>query len=79
LFPIRDGVGPEDQWSMKLAFKGLRVGLDMAVQEKGDRRAFSTCRKLVDEAYDLYLAGDKRGGFLKLDEVKKSLRKISSQ
>jgi len=52
-FPPRAAVSPEDQWSLDLAFQGLRFGLDLAEQEKGDLAVFSECRKLVGEAYDL--------------------------
>ena len=39
-FPHRDGVEADEQWSFNLAFEGLRLGLTMAVQEKGERVEF---------------------------------------
>ena len=35
-FHHREGVGPEEQWTLDLAFEGLRHGLDLAVAEKGE-------------------------------------------
>ena len=75
----REGVGPEDQWTLHLAFKGLRLGLDMAVQEKGNRQEFAESRRLVEEAYEAYKAGDIRTGWDKLEQVQKLLRKVPSQ
>jgi hypothetical protein len=51
----------------------------MAVQEKGDRIAFAESRRLVEEAYEAYGAGDIRSGFMKLELVQKLLRKVPSQ
>jgi hypothetical protein len=78
-FPPREGVGPEDQWSLELAFEGLCFGLNLAVQEKGEHPRLSDCRKLVGEAYELYRAGDLRGGFFKLEEVNELLKWVPSQ
>ena len=79
LFPEREGMGPEDQWSLDLAFEGLRYGLKLARKEKGERQVFSDCERLVSEAYDLYRAGRVRDGFSKLDQVKKLLKTVPSQ
>jgi hypothetical protein len=78
-FPPRKEVGAEAQWSLDLAFKALRFGLDLAEQEKGELAVFSDCRKLVGEAHELYAAGDSRAGFFKLDEVNTLLRRVPSQ
>ncbi|HUO92759.1 MAG TPA: hypothetical protein VMU22_07550 [Rhizomicrobium sp.] len=78
-FPNREGVRPDDQWTLNLAFEGLRFGLDMAVREKGERREFTESRRLVDEAYDAYKFGDIRSGFMKLELVQKLLRNVPSQ
>ena len=40
-FPSREGVGPADQWTLDLAFGGLRLGLKMAAEEKGERAEFA--------------------------------------
>jgi hypothetical protein len=77
-FPRREGFSAEDQWTLDLAFKALRHGLDMAVQEKGDLPVFADCRRLVEEAYAEYFAGRMREGFFKLEEVNKLLKKVPS-
>ena len=77
-FPIREGVGPEDQWTVELAFEGLRLGLRMAVDEKGERAEFSRSAVLVEEAFDAYQEGRVRDGFFKLEEVQKELKKVRS-
>lgn len=78
-FRPRTAAGPEDQWTLDLAFKGLRLGLDMAVQEKGKRQEFAESRRLVEEAYEAYKAGDIRAGWDKLGQVQELLRKVPSQ
>lgn len=78
-FRSREGVAPTDQWTLDLAFDGLRLGLRLAAQEKGDLPALATCWGLVDEAYDHYREGRVRDGFLKLEEIQKLLKKIPSQ
>ena len=75
-FPPRSWVSPEDQWTLELAFRGLREGLNLAIQEKGPKQVFTDCERLVDEAYKEYIAGRNREGFFKLEEVNKLLRKI---
>ena len=79
MFPDREGVGPHEKWTLELAFKGLHLGLDLSVKEKGDRPQFGKSRKLVEAAYEDYRAGRMREGFMKLEEVQKLLRKIPSQ
>ena len=78
-FPHRDGAGPDEQWTMDLAFRGLYEGFRIAVAEKGPKPIFSECKNLVDEAYDDYRAGRIREGFFKLEEVRKRLRRVPSQ
>lgn len=78
-FPAREGVGPDEQWTLGLAFEGLRHGLSLAIEEKGERPVFEQCRKLVEEAYKHYLEGKEREGFFALEEVQKLLRKVPSQ
>ena len=43
-FRPREGVGPADQWTLDLAFEGLRLGLKMAAEEKGERAEFRAAR-----------------------------------
>jgi hypothetical protein len=75
-FPVREGVRPEDQWTLELAFRGLREGLLLAIEEKGQREEFDQCEKLVDEAYVHYQDGRRKDGFMLLDQMHKILRKI---
>jgi hypothetical protein len=78
-YPRREGAAVGAQWTLDLAFEGLQHGLNVAVQEKGDRAAFAQSRRLIEEAYDAYKSGDVRSGFIKLEQVQKILRKIPSQ
>ena len=79
LFPVREGVSPEYQWTLDLAFRELREGLALAIEEKGDKPVFRECGRLVEEAYNEYRAGNRREGFSKLDQVGKLLKKMPSQ
>lgn len=78
-FRPREGVGPADQWTLDLAFEGLRLGLRMAVEEKGEREEFVQGRALVEEAYAAYRDGRVRDGFFKLEELQKILKKVPSR
>lgn len=78
-FPHRDGVAAGGQWSLNLAFEGLRLGLNMAVEEKGEQPEFTESRRLIEEAYDAYKSGDIRSGFMKLELVQKLLGKVPSR
>ena len=78
-FPQRDGALASTPWTLNLAFEGLRLGLDMAVREKGDRTEFSQSRHLIEQAYKAYKSGDVSTGFMQLEQVRKLLRKIPSQ
>jgi len=78
-FPPRTAAGPEDQWTLDLAFEGLRLGLNMAAEEKGDRNEFVESCRLVEDAHSAYKSGDVRSGFKKLEEVQKLLRNVPSQ
>jgi len=75
-YPPRDYYGPEDQWTFELAFRGLRLGLRMAVEEKGDKPVFAECSRLVDTAEAEYRDGRWREGFATLEEVRKLLRRV---
>lgn len=78
-FPYRDGAGPEEQWSLELAFRGLREGLTFARMESGARQIYEKCEKLVAEAYVEYSNGRDREGFCKLEEVNKLLKQVRTQ
>lgn len=76
LFPVREGVSAEDQWTLELAFKGLRAGLDLSIREKGNRPQFERARQLFDAALASYCTSDVHGGYRSLDEAKKLLGEI---
>jgi len=78
-FRPREGAGPEEQWTLDLAFEGLRLGLRMAVEEKGERVEFARGSELVEAAYAAYTDGRKRDGFFKLEELQKLLQRVPSQ
>lgn len=78
-FPPREGVEPDEQWTLDLAFDGLRYGLTLAVEEKGERPVFTECRNLVDQAYGHYRAGNRRDGFQLLEKLVNLLRKVGTQ
>jgi len=78
-FRVREGLGNKEQWTLELAFEGLRYGLSLAVKEKGERLVFEECRRLVEKAYAHYREGRNREGFFTLEEVIKLLRKVSSK
>jgi hypothetical protein len=78
-FPVRNGVGLDDQWTLELAFEGLRLGLKMAAKEKGERVEFAQGEALVEEAYAAYRDGNVRDGFFRLEELQKLLKKVPSQ
>jgi hypothetical protein len=79
-FPAEDWrTDPADQWTLELAFDGLRLGLNMAVEEKGDRQEFMRSKSLVEDAYTAYREGRMRDGFFKLAEVQKLLKEVPSQ
>ena len=78
-FPRREGVGPADQWTLDLAFEGLRLGLRMAIEEKGDREEFGLSKAMIEDAYAVYRDGRMRDGFFKLEELQKLLKTIPSK
>jgi hypothetical protein len=79
MFPEREGLGQEDQWTLDLAFEGLRDGMNLAIAEKGNRTTFEECKSLIEEAKLSYLSEDIKGGYLKLDKVYHILRRVHTQ
>jgi hypothetical protein len=77
-FPHQDWLKPDEQWTLDRAFEGLRYGLDLTAQEKGELPVLATCRSLVKEAYVHYTNGRMREGYFKIEEMEKLLRKIPS-
>lgn len=78
-FPHREGVSQSEQWSLDLAFDGLRLGLKLAAEEKGERPVFEECRSMIEAAYLEYQSGHMKEGFVKLAEVQKLLKKVPSR
>ena len=78
-FPPLEGAGPNEQWSMDLAFRGLQEGLRLAVEEQRPKPVILECERLVGEACDEYRAGRAREGFFKLEEVRTLLRTIPTR
>jgi hypothetical protein len=77
-FRRREGAAANAQRTLDLAFDGLRLGLDLAVREKGERMEFAESRRLIQEAYNAYKAGNIHAGFTKLELVLKLLRNVPS-
>jgi hypothetical protein len=77
-FPKKEWAAPADQWTLDLAFEGLRLGLRMSVEEKGERDEFKRGESLVEDAYICYRDGQIREGFFKLEELQKLLKKVPS-
>ena len=65
--------------TLDLAFEGLRLGLHMAIEEKGERDEFTQGKLLVEDAYTAYRDGRLRDGFFKLEELQKLLEKVPSR
>lgn len=79
MFPVRDWRGPDEQMNLDRAFIGLRYGLKLTAQEKGESPLLAKCRELVEEAYGLYRARQDHAGQLKLEEMDKLLMTLPSQ
>jgi hypothetical protein len=79
LFPARQGVQPDEQWTLELAFVGLREGLRLSAEEKGPLGIFSECAALIEEAFDAYSVNHVRDGYLKLDAAYNLLKKVPTR
>ena len=78
-FPVEEWAAPADRWTLDLAFEGLRLGLRMAAEEKGERDEFTRGESLVEDAFAAYRDGRVRDGFFKLEELQKLLKTVPSQ
>jgi hypothetical protein len=78
-FIYKDWRPPEDQMTLDRAFDGLRYGLRLAAEEKGESALLETCRKLVEEAHEEYRSGHDRAGMLKLQEMEKLLLTLPTE
>ena len=64
------------QMNLERAFTGLRYGLDLTAKEINNDSLVVRCRKLVDEAYELFRTGRDLDGQNKLEEVESLLKRI---
>ena len=78
-FLHEDWRSADDQLSLERAFAGLRYGLQLGAQEKGESAVVARCRDLVEQAFVEYQAGRNREGQHKLEEMEKLLNKLPSQ
>ena len=76
MFPAREGLADDEQWSLCLAFEGLRQGIAQVEEEKGPLPNFPLCRALINQALKHYEAGELREGANALGEVKQLLAGI---
>ena len=79
MFPVDDWRTPDQQMNLDRAFIGLRYGLKLTAQEKGESALLAKCREMVEEAYGLYQAGQDHAGQCKLEEMDKLLMTLPSQ
>lgn len=78
-FMEMDWLKPDEQMNLDRAFIGLRYGLKLTAQEKGESTLLAKCRALVEEAYALYRAGQDNDGQAKLEEMESLLNTLPSQ
>lgn len=74
-FPEREGCDEGDQWSLHLAFRGLRDGLYYI---STNQPLFDECSSLIEKSYQSYLSGDSNAGFTFLDEMYRKIKRIRS-
>src|SRR5262245_54726900 len=79
LFPEEDWLEPNEQMNLDRSFVGLRYGLQLTAEEKGELPMLPKCRELVEESYQLYKAGDDLAGQKKLEEMQLMLLQLPSQ
>ena len=79
LFPTEDWRSPDEQMDLDKAFIGLRYGLRLAAEEKGESPLLDRCRRLVEAAYVEYRGGRDEAGQHKLEEVEELLKRLPSQ
>ncbi|GLR00031.1 hypothetical protein GCM10007863_44500 [Dyella mobilis] len=79
LYPLREGVQSEDQWSLDLAFQGLRIGIDLYIPRGRDGAKLAKCVSLAQAAYDDYLAGRPRDGFATMADLQRLVKSFPSR
>jgi hypothetical protein len=76
-FPLREGAGP--QWSLDLAFDGLRYGLDLSERNGAKASVIAQCRPLLEQALGCYRANNRPEGFRVMQEMERLLKRLPSQ
>jgi hypothetical protein len=77
--PHYDWRSPEDQWTLGLAFKGLREGLQLAVREKGPLQIFTDCDRLVTRPMSSTLPVEDGRGSLSWEKVSELLSDVETE
>jgi hypothetical protein len=79
VFMKYDWLSPDEQMNLDRAFVGLRYGIELTLQEKGDSPLLTKGRSLVEEAHALFRAGQDHAGDRKLQELSAIINKIPSR
>lgn len=74
-FHPREGARPDEQWTLDLAFEGLRTGLTQERARRPKVQALIEAEALVEEAYAHYLGGRDGEGFRKLEQLQSLLKR----
>jgi hypothetical protein len=75
-FPDREGLSVEEQWSLDLAFDGLRHGIESL---SGGGEVSALAHGLVNSALVDYRAGRDKDADSKLEEFRSLLRRFSTR
>jgi hypothetical protein len=78
-FMEMDWLKPDEQMNLERAFIGLRYGLNVTASEKGENDVVSKCRRLVEESFVDYQAGQDVEGQKKLEEMDRLLNLLPSR
>jgi hypothetical protein len=72
-FRPREGAPPDQQWTLDLAFEGLRHGIESTVAGRSSKAVVDQATGLIDQSYDDYRNGREVEGFGKLEQLHKLL------
>lgn len=73
-FPHRDYLGPEEQVDLHSIFNQVREGFEDIAISRGESVVVQQCRHGIEDAYQSYRSGDRKAGFLAIQDV---LHKLS--
>jgi hypothetical protein len=62
--------------NLERAFIGVRYGLMLTAEEKGESELITKCRRLVEDAYREYCGARDHAGQLKLEEMDALLQNL---